>query len=401
MNTPPDFDLYQYDHRLSDEERALQVRVREWVDTRFLPRVPACWEAHDFPMDLVREMGELGCFGATIDGYGCPGLSSRAYGLVMRELERGDSGLRTMASVQGALAMNAVRFFGDERQCEHWLPSMARGEVLGCFGLTEPTHGSNPGGMLTTARRDGEGWILDGEKMWIGNADVSQMAVIWAKRDGLDGIDPTSPRAISGFIVPTDSEGFDATLIENKMSLRVARTSRISLREVRVGPEHLLAGADGLRGPLTCLDQARYGIAWGALGAAEACLAEALQHVAGREVFGRSLAAFQLVQDKLAGVLTRLVECTGTAYRLAELKDDGTATGEQISLAKYANVEMAQEAARTCRELLGGIGILDDHVSMRHMINLESVATYEGTRDIHRLVLGRWLTGVQAFQPKP
>ncbi|MCH2160926.1 MAG: acyl-CoA dehydrogenase family protein [Phycisphaerales bacterium] len=394
-----DFDFYRFDEELHDEERALQARVREWVATRFMPRVPACWEAHDFPMDLVPEMGELGCFGATIDGYGCPGLSSRAYGLVMRELERGDSGLRTMASVQGALAMNAIRFFGDESQRERWLPPMAGGEVLGCFGLTEPTHGSNPGGMLTTARRDGDGWILDGEKMWIGNADVSQVAVIWAKRDDLEGVDPSSPRAIAGFLVPTDLDGFEASLIENKMSLRIARTSRISLRGVRVSGEHLLAGADGLRGPLTCLDQARYGIAWGALGAAEACLAEALEHVVGREVFGQALASFQLVQDKLAGVLSRLVECTATTFRLAELKDAAAVSGEQISLAKYSNVEMAQEAARTCRELLGGVGILDDHAALRHMINLESVATYEGTRDIHRLVLGRWLTGIQAFQP--
>ena len=401
MSQTNELDFYGYDQQLTDAERSLQARVRAWVAERFMPRVTDCWSAHDFPMDLVREMGELGCFGATIDGYGCPGLSSRAYGLVMRELERGDSGLRTMASVQGALAMNAISFYGSESQCERWLPVMAKGESLGCFGLTEPTHGSNPGGMLSTATRHGDGWLLNGEKMWIGNADVADTAIIWAKRDDLEGIDSESSRAISGFLVPTDRAGFSASLIENKMSLRVARTSRISMKNVEVGEDDLLPGASGLSGPLRCLDQARYGIAWGVLGAAEACLAEALEYVGNREVFDRPLASYQLVQDKLAGILTRLVECTGTAHRLAELKDAGEVTGEQISLAKYANVEMAQEAARTCRELLGGVGILDEHASFRHMANLESVATYEGTRDIHRLVLGRWLTGEQAFRQQP
>ena len=246
--------------------------------------------------------------------------------------------------------------------------------------------------MLTRARSDGDGWILDGEKMWIGNADVAQMAIIWAKVGG------ESARDIRGFIVPMDRDGVSASLIENKMSLRISRTARISLQDVRVSTQDILPESNGLRSPLMCLDQARYGIAWGALGAAEACLEEAIDYVGTREVFQKPLASYQLVQDKLAGMLTQLVASTGTAFRLAELKDAGEVTGEQISLAKYANVQMAQETARTCRELLGGVGILDTHCAMRHMLNLESVATYEGTRDIHRLVLGRSLTGIQAFR---
>ena len=398
MNTHHDLDFFRYDERLTSEERELRDRVRKWVDSRFMPRVNESWAAHDFPMDLVPELADLGCFGATIEGYGCPGLSNRAYGVVMRELERGDSGLRTMASVQGALAMNAIQFFGSEAQREHWLPAMACGEKLGCFGLTEPGFGSNPGGMTTTAKWDGSGWHLHGEKMWIGNADVAHVAVIWAKCEGLDGIDSSRSKSIRGFLVPTDRPGFTSTLIENKLSLRVARTSRITMDSVPVGTDDILPNSDGLGSPLRCLDQARYGIAWGVLGAAEACLSEALSYTGTREVFDKPLTSYQLVQDKLAGMLTQLVEATGSAYRLAELKDAGEVTGEQISLAKYANVEMAQEVARTSRELLGGVGILDDFSSFRHMANLESVATYEGTRDIHRLVLGRWLTGVQAFR---
>ena len=392
MEIQSHMDFYGYDDALTSTECALRDRVRAWVTDRFMPRVPAAWEAHDFPMDLVSEMGDLGFFGATIDGYGCPGLSNRAYGIVMRELERGDSGLRTMASVQGALAMNAVRFFGSEEQREHWLPPMAKGEVLGCFGLTEPGFGSDPGGMTTRAVRDGDGWVLNGEKMWIGNADVAQMGIIWAKVDG------ESPRDVRGVIVPMDRAGVSTSLIENKMSLRIARTARISFENVRVNKDDLLPESNGLRSALTCLDQARYGIAWGVLGAAEACLQEAVDYVGSREVFQKPLASYQLVQDKLAGMLTKLVQSTGTAFRLAELKDAGEVSGEQISLAKYANVEMAQETARTSRELLGGVGILDSFCAFRHMVNLESVATYEGTRDIHRLVLGRWLTGIQAFR---
>ena len=392
MTQQVDLDLFRYDDLLSEETRILQRRVRSWVTERFMPHATACWNRHDFPMELVEEMGSLGCFGTTIEGYGCLGLDNVAYGVVMRELERGDSGLRTMASVQGALAMNSILFFGSERQKKHWLPPMATGKTLGCFGLTEPGFGSNPGGITTKAVRDGDGWRLTGTKTWIGNADVSEIAIVWAKVDG------DAPRDIRGFIVPLNREGIAVTLIENKMSLRIGRTSKIVFENVLLEAGDLLPESSGLGSPLKCLDRARFGIAWGVLGAAEACLSEAIAYVKEREVFDKPLASYQLVQDKLAGMLTRLTECTGTAFRLAALKDRGELTSEQISMAKYANVEAAQGVARTCREMLGGVGILDDFVAFRHMANLESVATYEGTRDIHRLVLGRHLTGVQAFR---
>ena len=397
MLSPEDLDLYRFDDLLTDEERALRDRVREFVQNRFLPVVNEYWDRDDFPTDLIPEMGEIGCFGATLDGWGCPGLSSRANGMIMRELERGDSGLRTMASVQSSLAMNAIRYFGSDAQRDHWLPRMRTGSALGCFGLTEPGFGSNPGGMVTTARKDGSGWLLSGEKMWIGNADVADVAIIWAKTEGIEGVETTEAKAIRGFLVPTDRPGFEATLIRNKMSLRVARTSKVRLENISLSADDILPETDGLRSPLTCLDQARYGIAWGVIGAAEACLSDALAHVGQREVFGRKLASFQLTQDKLADCHTRIVQAAAIASRLAELKDQGQATGAQVSLAKSSTVDAAQVVARTCRDLLGGVGILDDHCVMRHMINLESVATYEGTRDVHRLVLGRELTGIQAF----
>ena len=392
----PDLDLYRFDDRLTEEERGYRDRVRRLVDDRFLPLVNEYWDRHDFPVELVREMGEIGCFGATIDGWGCPGLSPRANGVIMRELERGDSGLRTMASVQSSLAMNAVKFFGSDAQRDHWLPLMRTGEALGCFGLTEPGFGSNPGGMVTTARRDGAGWKLSGGKMWIGNADIADVAIIWAKAEGVDE-DPERSRAIRGFLVPTDRPGFKAELIKNKYSLRVARTSRVHLEDVPLTEDDLLPGSGGLRSPLTCLDQARFGIAWGVVGAAEACLQDVVRHAGGREIFGKTLDHYQLTQDKMSECWIRIVQMQAIADRLAELKADGHGTGPQVSLAKTSACESAQIVARICRDLLGGVGILDEHCVMRHMINLESVATYEGTRDIHRLVLGRELTGVSAF----
>lgn len=396
MTLPQDLDLYRFDDLLTEEERVLRDRVRGFVRDRFMPVVNDCWDRHDFPTELVREMGEIGCFGATIEGWGCPGLSARANGVIMRELERGDSGLRTMASVQSSLAMNAIRFFGSDAQRDHWLPSMRSGEALGCFGLTEPGHGSNPGGMTTVARRDGEGWKLGGGKMWIGNADIADVAIIWAKTEGLD-VDPESSKAIRGFLVPTDRPGFQAELIRNKYSLRVGRTSRISLEDVPVTEDDLLPESGGLRSPLSCLDQARFGIAWGVIGAAEACLEDVVRHAGGREVFGKTLDHYQLTQDKMSECWIRIVQMQAIAHRLADLKAGGDGTGPQVSLAKTSACESAQIVARICRDLLGGVGILDDHCVMRHMINLESVATYEGTRDIHRLVLGRELTGVSAF----
>ena len=393
---PPDLDLYRFDDRLSDEDRGLRDRIRTFVDTRFLPVVNEYWDRHDFPVDLIREMGDLGCFGATIQGWGCPGLTPRTNGMIMRELERGDSGLRTMASVQSSLAMNAVRFFGSDAQRDHWLPRMRTGEALGCFGLTEPGFGSNPGGMITTARRRDGGWSLSGHKMWIGNADIADVAIVWAKAEGFD-VDPEGSKSIRGFLVPTDRPGFKAELIKNKYSLRVARTSRIEFEDVPLDEDDLLPESGGLRSPLTCLDQARFGIAWGVIGAAEACLQDVVRHAGVREVFGRTLDHYQLTQDKMSECWIRIVQMQAIADRLADLKEAGDGSGPQVSLAKTSACESAQIVARLCRDLLGGVGILDDHCVMRHMINLESVATYEGTRDIHRLVLGRELTGASAF----
>ncbi|MCP4497980.1 MAG: acyl-CoA dehydrogenase, partial [Phycisphaeraceae bacterium] len=333
MTLPQDLDLYRFDDLLTDEERVLRDRVRGFVQDRFMPVVNDCWDRHDFPTELVREMGEIGCFGATIEGWGCSGLSARANGVIMRELERGDSGLRTMASVQSSLAMNAIRFFGSDQQRDHWLPTMRTGEKLGCFGLTEPAHGSNPGGMTTVARRDGTGWRLGGGKMWIGNADIADVAIIWAKTEGLD-VDPESSKAIRGFLVPTDRPGFEPELIRNKYSLRVGRTSRISLEDVPVTEDDLLPESGGLRSPLSCLDQARFGIAWGVIGAAEACLEDVVRHAGGREVFGKTLDHYQLTQDKMSECWIRIVQMQAIAHRLADLKAGGDGTGPQVSLAK-------------------------------------------------------------------
>ena len=387
-------DFYRLDDHLTSREKALCDAVAGWVDTSFLPRVSEFWNQGILPAELLLELGSLGALGTTIEGYECPGLSARASGTVMRELERGDSGLRTFASVQGSLAMKAIHLFGDEQQRVQLLPGMARGELRGCFGLTEPSAGSNPGGMQTVAVRDGTDWILSGVKKWIGNADIATVAVIWAQV-----LEHGNPKGIRGFLVDSTLPGYSAKLIENKMSLRCGRTCVISLDSVRVPQESMLPGSEvGLRAPLTCLDHARYGIAWGVIGAAQACFSEVLEYTQQRTSFDRSLASYQLVQDKLARILAEITQAQLVASRLAELMDSSEAIAEHISLAKSANVDSAQRVARIARELLGGVGILDDRCALRHMINLESVATYEGTRDVHRLVLGRWLTGMQAFR---
>ena len=387
-------DFYRLDDLLSPQEKQLGSRVSDWVSEKFLPRIGEFWDQGTVPAELLPELGALGVLGASIEGYGCPGLSARGAGLAMLELERGDSGLRTLVSVQGSLAMKAVHMFGDERQRKTFLPSMAKGELLGCFGLTEPTAGSNPGGMQTTAVRDGSDWVITGAKKWIGNADIADHAVIWAQsREHGDA------RGIRGFLVDTSLAGYSAQLIPNKLSLRCGRTCEVVLDSVRVPADALLPGSDvGLRAPLSCLDEARYGIAWGVIGSAQACFQEAVSYTRERESFDRPLASYQLVQGRLADMALELTSSQLIASRLAELKESGEVTGEQISLGKFSNVQSAQRVARAARELLGGVGILGDHCSMRHMINLESVATYEGTRDIHRLVLGRSITGIQAFR---
>lgn len=390
-------DLYALDDFLSPDDLRLRCAVREWVERRYLPIVAEHVERATFPLDVAREIASFGTFGATIKGYGCAGLTALQYGLVLQELERGDSGLRTFASVQGALAMNAIHMFGTEEQKQRWLPAMARGEKLGCFGLTEPDHGSNPGGMVTRAMQTDSGYVLNGRKMWIGLGTIADVAVVWAKVDGLPGIAPDSPAAVRGFLVERGAPGFKAELIEGKYSLRAANTSRLEFDDCWLPATALLPNSAGLKSPLQCLNHARYGIAWGVLGAAQACFDEARRYAAERVQFGKPIASFQLLQRKLALMATELTKAQLIAYRLAQLKDAGRASHVQISLAKRNNVATAIEIARTTRDMLGGVGILDRYQCFRHMCNLESVKTYEGTEDMHLLILGEHLTGVSAF----
>jgi glutaryl-CoA dehydrogenase len=391
-------DFYDIDELLPRDAIELRERVRACVSERFLPVVRQHYAAGTFPIELAPEMAKLHAFGATIQGYGCAGLSSTAYGLVMQELERGDSGLRTFASVQGALAMNAIAMFGSEEQKHRWLPDMARGQKLGCFGLTEPDFGSNPAGMVSTARKTRDGYMLNGSKMWIGNGTICDVAVVWAKFEGEPGVDPNSASAIRGFLVEKGTPGFRAELIEGKLSLRAALTARLTFDNCELPAGALLPESKGLKSPLMCLNHARYGIAWGAVGSAMACYEEARNYAAKRVQFGKPIASFQLTQRKLALMLTELTKAQLLAHRLGQLKDAGKATPHQISMAKRNNVAAAIEIARTARDILGGVGILDEHQCFRHMCNLESVKTYEGTDDMHLLILGEKITGIGAFQ---
>ncbi len=397
MSTFEATDFYDLDALLTPEERELRDRVRRWVDERFLPVVTEHYRAGTFPMELVPELAQLGVFGPTIKGHGCPGLGNVAAGLIMQELERGDSGLRTFASVQGSLAMMAIDLFGSEEQKSRWLPEMARGTKLGCFGLTEPDFGSNPGGLRTRARKTGDGYRLSGAKKWIGNATIADVAIVWAKVEGEPGVEPGSAAAIRGFLVENGTPGYSARLIEGKLSLRAALTAEIEFDDCPLPADALLPQSGGLRSPLSCLNHARYGISWGGLGAAMACYDEARRYAMNREQFGRPIASFQLVQAKLARMLTEITKAQLLAFRLAQLKDAGAAKHFHISMAKMNNVEIALDAARTTRDILGGVGILDQHQCFRHMCNLESVKTYEGTQDIHLLVLGQEITGIPAF----
>ncbi len=364
-------------------------RARSWVSERFLPIVMEHFEAGTFPMDLVPELAELGLFGPTFpEEYGCAGLNSVAYGLICQELERGDSGLRSFVSVQGSLVMYPIFAFGSEEQRRTYLPQLAKGELIGCFGLTEPDFGSNPGGMLTNARRSGTDWILNGRKMWITNGTVSQIAIVWARTD----------EGIRGFIVPCDASGFSAPEQKHKFSLRASVTSELVLQDVRVPDSLRLPEAEGLKAPLACLTQARYGIAWGGLGAALACFDEALRYSKERIVFDKPLASYQIPQVKLAEIATDITLGQLLALRLGRLKDDDRVTPNQVSMAKRNNVAIALRAARTCRDMLGANGISLEYQVGRHLCNLESVITYEGTHDIHTLAIGQALTGISAFR---
>jgi len=387
-------DFYDVGALLSEEERAVQTTVRQWVDDRLMPVINQRYLEGKFPLELVPQMAELGFFGANLpEEYGCAGLNNVAYGLIMQELERGDSGVRSFASVQGALVMYPIHAFGSEEQRKQWLPKMAAGEVIGCFGLTEPDYGSNPGGMITTAKETKDGWVINGAKMWITNGSTAKVAIIWAKTGALD-----DPNSIRGFIVPTDTPGFSAKDQKGKLSLRASDTSELVLQDVKVGKDALLPGSKGLKSPLSCLTQARYGIAWGALGAAMGCYDEALRYAKQRVMFGKPIAAFQLQQQRLAEMLSEITKAQLLVLQLGRLKDQGKATPQRVSLAKRNNVDMACDIAREARRLLGANGILVEYTAMRHLANLESVYTYEGTHDMHTLILGEAVTGIGAFE---
>ncbi len=381
-------DFYRIDDELSDEERIARDTVREFVDREFLPRVAIhVRQDGSFPLELVPKMAELGLFGANLHGYGCAGMNNVAYGLVMQELERGDSGLRSFASVQGGLVMYPIHAFGSEAQKERWLPLLARGDAIGCFGLTEPDFGSHAAGMRTRAERAGDGWVISGTKRWITNGSVSDVALVWARTDA----------GIRGFLVEAGTPGYETRDIKGKFSLRASITSELFFQDVRVPDSSVLPGVVGMKGPLSCLTQARYGIAWGAIGAAMACFDEALRYSKERVVFDKPLASFQLAQQKLVWMATEITKAQLLALRLGRLKDSGKYTPSMVSMAKMNNVDAALQIARLARDMLGANGIVDDYCPMRHMVNLETVRTYEGTHDIHTLILGKELTGFDAF----
>ncbi len=383
----PDF-LKLDDTQFSDEEIAVRESVREWVSKEFMPRIQEhVRQDGSFPMELSESMAELGMFGANLQGYGCAGMNNVAYGLLMQELERGDSGLRSFASVQGSLCMYPIHTYGTDEQKEKWLPEMAAGRAIGCFGLTEPDAGSFVTGMTTKAEKKGDGWVLNGVKRWITNGTVAKLAIVWAKTE--DGV--------RGFIVETDRPGFEARDIKGKFSLRASVTSELFLTDVEVPDENLLPGARGLGGPLGCLNQARYGISWGVLGAAMACYDEALQYVKEREVQGGLLAGKQLTQQKLVEMITEITKGQLLALQVGRIKDAGKLHHSMVSMIKRNNVDISLRCARDARDLLGANGIVDDYQSMRHMMNLETVRTYEGTHDIHTLILGEHVTGVRAL----
>jgi glutaryl-CoA dehydrogenase len=382
-------DFLAVDALLSDEERAIRDTVRAWVKERILPEIGAWFEEGILPRELAQEVGQLGLFGMHLEGYGLPGASSVAYGLTCMELEAGDSGVRSFVSVQGSLAMFAIWRWGTEEQKQRWLPPMHAGELLGCFGLTEPDAGSDPGSMRTTARRDGSDWILNGTKMWITNGSIADVAVVWARTD--EG-------QINGFLVEKGFDGFSAPEMKHKLSLRASITSELVLRDVRVPEENRFPDVTSLRGPLSCLNEARYGITWGAEGAARACLESALEYAKERIVFGEPIAARQLTQQKLAEIALEVNRGTLVALHLGRMKDAGTLQPQHVSLGKMGNVRGAIEACRTARTILGGNGITLEYPIIRHMNNLESVLTYEGTHEVHTLVVGQTLTGYDAFR---
>jgi len=381
-------DFYQFSRNLSDEERSVRDTVRQFVDRRFMPLVRQHFKAGTFPTELIPELGSLGLLGSSIKDPGCPGLSGTMYGIICEELERGDSGLRSFASVQGSLVMWPISTYGTPEQKERWLPDLAAGKKIGCYGLTEANHGSDPGGMETRAVRDGDDWILNGSKLWITNANLADVAMVWARTE----------KGVSGFLVERGMEGFSTNPIHGKFSLRASDTGELVFDDVRVPDSNRLPDAIGLKAPLNCLNQARYGIAWGVVGAAADCYDTALRYASEREQFGKPIGSFQLVQQKLVHMLTEITKAQGLSLQMGRLKDDGINPTPIVSLAKRNNVAMALDCARTARDILGAAGITDEFSPGRHMTNLESVITYEGTHDIHTLIVGAEITGISAFR---
>ena len=380
-------DLFDINSVLTEEEQLVQDNVGRFVNDKVLPIIQECFENHRFPAELVPEIAALGILGSSIEGYGCAGMDAISFGLICKELERGDSGLRSFASVQSSLVMFPIFQYGSDEQKNHWLPKLAKAEAIGCFGLTESQGGSDPMNMKTHAKQDGDDWIINGSKMWITNGSIADLALVWAMTE--DGI--------KGFLIETESKGFTAHKIENKFSLRASVTSELFFDNIRIPKENVLPGSVGLKGPLSCLTQARYGIAWGVTGAAEACLQQLLDYVDSRVLFDRSLSENQAIQIRLADMQRRLVAASLIALRLGQLKDEGKMNPTQVSVAKWNNTRMALDIARDCRDMLGASGISAEYVPIRHMLNLESVITYEGTETIHQLAVGRHLTGKNAF----
>jgi glutaryl-CoA dehydrogenase len=380
-------DLYNVRALLTEDEQMVQDSVARLVDEKVLPVIQHCFEEHRFPRELVPHLAELGLFGSTIKGYDCAGLNGVSYGLICQELERGDSGIRSFVSVQSSLCMFPIASYGSQEQKQKWLPRMARGEVIGCFGLTEPHGGSDPANMKTNAKKRGKDWVLNGAKMWITNGSIADIAVVWAQTD----------EGIRGFIVEKDMKGFAAQEIKHKFSLRASVTSSLFFDNVVVPESNVLPGVAGLKGPLSCLTQARFGISFGVIGAAQACLSQLIDYTKSRVLFGRPLADTQTIQLRLADHARRITTAQLLALQLGRLKDKGEMTPSQVSLAKWNNCRMALDVARDCRDMLGGAGISAEYVPIRHMLNLESVITYEGTETVHQLTIGRELTGVSAF----
>jgi len=385
------FDYLNLEQDLNEEQRRVRDTARDFVENEVKPDIADYYQRGEFPTHLIEEMGELGFYAPNIDGYGLPGVDEKSYGLVMQELEAGDSGIRSMASVQGSLVMYPIHAYGSEEQKERYLPALGRGEMVGCFGLTEPEHGSEPSAMETTARKEGDEYVLNGAKTWITNSPIADVALVWARDEGGEG-------DVRGFLVPTETDGFEANRMKDKLSMRASITGEIHLDDARVPEDAVLPGTEGMGGPLSCLTQGRYGVSWGAVGAARDCYEEALAYAKEREQWGRPIAGFQMQQEKIAEMATRVTKSQLMMHRIADLKESGDLRPQHVSMSKRNNVRAARRVARTAREMIGGNGVTADYSPMRHLTNIESVYTYEGTHDVHSLILGADITGEPAFE---